>query len=403
MWVEASASNILKGCDIMIYLGIDIAKITHFAIVMNDNGEELVPVFSFNNDIKGFQLLLSKLEPFDKSDIVVGLESTAHYANNLVYFLFDHKYNIAVINPIQTAALKKTNIRKTYTDKTSTRTIVKSLILNGYRLFSQQDLLSLRLKNLCRFRGKIKKSKARLKIQLLTYIDLSFPELQFFFKSGLHIKTCYSILMKHSDPDEIAALHLTYLGNLLSKSSRGHFGREEAIALKSLAKSSVGSGSATVTIQITQSISQIELLEKQIKELEEIIISIMIKIDSVIMSIPGIGYLNGAMILGEIGSISRFNHPSKLLAFAGLDPVVKQSGKFKAKEVRMSKRGSKMLRYALINAAWNVSLNNKTFNDYFKLKRSQCNHHFAALGHVAHKLVRVIYKMLKDNVAFNLD
>ena len=129
----------------------------------------------------------------------------------------------------------------------------------------------------------------------------------------------------------------------------------------------------------------------------------MIAMDSVILTVPGIGFLNGAMILGEIGDISRFSNPSKLLAYAGLDPTVNQSGKFTAKTTRMSKRGSSLLRYALINAAWNVSLNNKTFNDYFVLKKSQGNGHYAALGHVAHKLVRVIFKMLRDNVAFNLD
>jgi transposase len=299
--------------------------------------------------------------------------------------------------------LKKTNIRKTSTDKTATLLIVKSLIINGYRLFSKEDMNTLRLKNLCRFREKIKKSKTRLKIQLTSYADIIFPELSQFFNSGLHTKTCYELLKKHPFPSDIAALHLTSLSNLLSKASHGRFGREEAIALKSLAKSSVGISDPSIPIQIAHSIAQIELFENQIKELDDLIGSIMIEMDSVIMTIPGIGYLNGAMILGEIGNISRFSEPSKLLAFAGLDPVVKQSGKFKAKEVRMSKRGSKTLRYALMNAAWNVSLNNKTFNDYFQKKRSQCNYHYAAVGHVAHKLVRVIYKMLKDNVAFNLD
>ena len=129
----------------------------------------------------------------------------------------------------------------------------------------------------------------------------------------------------------------------------------------------------------------------------------MLEMDSVILTIPGIGFLNGAMILGEIGDISRFSNPSKLLAYAGLDPTVNQSGQFNAKTTRMSKRGSTLLRYALINGAWNVSLNNKTFNDYFMLKKSQGKNHYAALGHVAHKLVRVIFKMLKDNVAFNLE
>jgi len=104
--------------------------------------------------------------------------------------------------------------------------------------------------------------------------------------------------------------------------------------------------------------------------------------DSVILTIPGIGFLNGAMILGEIGNISRFSNPSKLLAYAGLDPTVNQSGKFNAKSIKMSKRGSKLLRYALINAARNVSLNNKTFNDYFNLKRSQGNNHYKLTLHL---------------------
>jgi len=396
-------SNTFKGCGYMIYIGIDIAKQKHFAAAMTADGEVLIPPFGFMNNSEGFSLLLSKLKPFDKSSLLIGLESTAHYGENLICYLFDLGYRIAVINPIQTATLRKTNIRKTKTDKVDTLLIIKSMIVNTHRLFAKTDINSLRLKSLCRFREKTKKSKSRLKIQLVTYVDILFPELQYFFKSGLHTNTCYTLLKEYSNPNDIAALHLTYLGNLLKKASHSHFGKEEAIALKSLAKSSIGTGNTSVSIQITQSISQIELLEKQIVELDENIKSLMLEMDSVILTIPGIGFLNGAMILGEIGDISRFSNPSKLLAYAGLDPTVNQSGKFNAKRTRMSKRGSKLLRYALINAAWNVSLNNKTFNDYFILKRSQGNNHYAALGHVAHKLVRIIFKMLKDNVAFNLN
>lgn len=387
----------------MIYVGIDIAKQKHFAAAMTADGEVLIPPFGFENNSEGFKLFLSKLKTFEKKNILIGLESTAHYGENLVYHLFDLGYRIAVINPIQTATLRKTNIRKTKTDRVDTLLIIKSMIVNNHRLYTKVDIDSLRLKSLCRFREKIKKSKSRLKIQLVTYIDVLFPELQYFFKSGIHIKTCYELLKRHSAPDDIAALHLTYLGNLLQKASHGRFGKEEAIALKGLAKSSVGTGNTYVSIQITQSISQIELLEKQLAELDETIKSIMLEMDSVVLTIPGIGFLNGAMILGEIGDVSRFSNPSKILAYAGLDPTVNQSGKFTAKSTRMSKRGSKLLRYALINAAWNVSLNNKTFDDYFKLKRAQGNNHYAALGHVAHKLVRIIFKMLKDNVAFNLN
>lgn len=387
----------------MIYVGIDIAKLTHFAAAMTSDGEVLISPFAFENNSNGFKLLVSRLEPFEKDDIVIGLESTAHYGETLVFYLFNLGYHLAVINPIQTATLRKTNIRKTKTDQVDTFLIIKSMIVNDYHLFSKSDADTLRLKSLCRFRDKAKRSKAKFKIQLVAHMDVFFPELQYFFKSGLHGNTCYTLLKKHTCPDEIAALHLTYLGNLLRKASHGHFGKEEAIALKSLAKSSVGTSDTSVSIQITQTLEKIELLEEQINKLNENIQSIMYKLDSVILTIPGIGFLNGAMILGEIGDVSRFSNPSKLLAYAGLDPSVHQSGQYRANNSRMSKRGSKILRYAFINAAWNVSLNNKTFGDYFELKKSQGNSHYAALGHVAHKLVRVIYKMLKDGVAFNLD
>lgn len=150
----------------------------------------------------------------------------------MVFYLFNLGYHLAVINPIQTAVLRKTNIRKTKTDPVDTFLIIKSMIVNEYHLFSKSDADTLRLKSLCLFRDKAKRSKAKFKIQLVAHMDVIFPELQYFFKSGLHVNTCYTLLKKHSCPDEIAALHLTYLGNLLRKASHGHFGKEEAIALK---------------------------------------------------------------------------------------------------------------------------------------------------------------------------
>lgn len=93
--------------------------------------------------------------------------------------------------------------------------------------------------------------------------------------------------------------------------------------------------------------------------------------DSAIMTIPGIGYINGGMLLGEIGDIHRFSNPNKLPAFAGLDPFLYQSGNFQAKQTRMSKRGSRVLRYTLVNAAWNVERNNATFKAYYNAKRAE--------------------------------
>lgn len=305
----------------MIYVGIDVAKETHVAAAMNTDGVVLLEPFAFQNDHEGFHLLKAKLETLEKNDLLIGLESTAHYAENLIFFLHAQEYRLAVINPVQTAAVRKTGIRKTKTDKIDSLLICKTLALNSFRLYTENDVKTLQLKSLCRFRQKLKKSKARLKIQLVSYVDMIFPELQFFFRSGLHIKTCYELLKAYSSPDDIAALHLTKLSNLLSKASRGRFGKADASSLKSLAASSVGVKNTYISIQITQTIAQIELIESQLGELEQIIGQAMDELDSVIMTVPGIGKLNGAMILGEIGDIHRFSHPSKLLAYAGLDPV----------------------------------------------------------------------------------
>lgn len=387
----------------MIYLGIDIAKNLHVAAAISSDGEIIFEPFEFSNDSEGFSKLLSAVQSFQKDELIIGLESTAHYGNNLVVFLFNRGFSIAVINPIQTSVMRKNNIRKTKTDKIDALLVAKTLMISKFRLVSKQDIELLKLKDLCRFRQKLIKARTTVKIQLTTYVDQIFPELQYFFKSGLHHKACYSLLKEASLPEDIASMHMTHLASLLNKASHGHFKKDKAQELRVLAQKSVGTGNKTISIQITQSISQVELYDRQLEEIHAEIEKTMTSLNSVIMSIPGIGFLNGAMILGETGNIARFSDPSKLLAFAGLDPSVHQSGNFRADKTRMSKRGSRMLRYALINAAHNVVLNNKTFKTYYDLKISQGRSHYNALGHCAGKLVRVIYKMLTCNIEFNLE
>ena len=393
----------MKGDFLMFYVGIDIAKLHHFASVLSSDGEVLTEPFEFTNDYDGFQKLLSVLNSFEKNSLIIGLESTAHYGDNLVSFLFSLHFKVCVINPIQTATLRKNNIRKTKTDKVDTFLIAKELMLNPHRFVCEYDIQIMKLKSLCRFRQKLVKSRTRVKIQLTSYVDQLFPELQYFFKSGIHHKACYALLAECSAPDGIASMHLTHLTNLLNKASHGHFKKDTAQKLRVLAQKSVGTGNKSISIQITQSLEQIALFDRQEGEVLAEIESIMESLDSVILTVPGIGYLNGAMILGEIGDINRFSHSSKVLAFAGLDPSVYQSGNFKAKHTRMSKRGSKVLRYALMNAAHNVVRNNKTFKVYYDSKIAEGRCHYNALGHCAGKLVRIIYKMLSCNVKFNLD
>ncbi len=388
----------------MIYVGIDIAKTNHYASIVNySTGEVIQNPFLVTNNKQGFELLYSKIKDFDKDKVLIGLESTAHYGNNLIFYFHEKQFKLGIINPIQTATLRKTRIRKVKNDKVDSILICEALSLGYYNLLSDYDIKLLEIKSLCRFHKDLKDKASEAKIQLKTYVDQLFPELNGFFKDNLDIKTAHELLKLYQSPKVISKVNLTKLSNLLVKSSRGKYDKSRAIELKELASNSVGIDNYALSIQIKMTIELIELLESQIKDIEKQVSDFIKKSDNVITSIPGIGFMTAAIIISEIGDINRFNNPGQVLAFAGLDPSVKQSGTFNASSTRMSKRGSSLLRYALILAANNVQLNTKTFNDYYNAKRLQGKLHYNALGHCAGKLVRNIFYMLKRNVKFNLD
>ena len=387
----------------MIYVGIDIAKNTHWASAMNSDGEILLEPFSFQNNNEGFQKFISKLSSFDKQKMLIGLESTAHYGENIISYLFNLDYKIGIINPIQTSNLRKSNIRKTKNDKVDTFIIIKSLTLNNYNLVTTRDINNIKLKGLSRSRHNLIVMRSRSKIQLASFIDQLFPELNKFFKGNLHLNVSYQLLKEYSSPKDISSLHLTKLSNILHHNSHGRYIKQDAIRLRELAKNSVGIDNPTLSLQIKQAILQIELYTSQIEEIEKLSKQILDEMESKLLTIPGMSYNQATVIHGFIGDINRFNKSCQLLAYAGLDPSVYQSGNFEARSTRMSKRGNSLLRYNLVYSAHNLVLHNRTFKEYYDLKRSQGKTHYCALGHCAHKLVRIIFKILKSNVDFNLD
>ena len=384
----------------MVYIGIDIAKYSHFASVVSSDGEIIVKPFSFQNSREGFMKLVEEIENFQ--DCLIGLESTGHYAENLIYFLYERNYKIALINPIQTDSLRDSNIRKTKTDKLDTMLIVECLILKKYSLVNFQDINIIKLRRLSRFRMELIQQQTRIKTQLTGCLDIVFPELSRFFKGNLHLNTSYALLEKYSSANSIRSVRIDGLTNLLYNNSKGKYTYDDALILKNLAKNSVGLDNPSIDLQIKCLITQLRLYKKQIKDIDLEIITLMKIIDSKIITIPGISYNLGAMIISEIGDIKRFSNPSKLLAFAGLDPVVKQSGNFQADSMKISKRGSTYLRYAIYRAAFLIIYNNETFHKFYLDKRAQGKSHRVALGHVCNKLVRIIFKILTDNIDFEL-
>ena len=381
----------------MIFIGIDIAKNSHFASAVNSDNEVIVKPFKFTNDDKGFNLFINTFKNFDLSNCIVGLESTGIYGDNLTTFLFSKGFKIGRINPIQTDSLRSSNIRKTKNDKIDTLLIAKCLMLGNYTLVTEKDIEIIKLRTICRFKFDVKKSQSKAKVQLVTCLDIAFPELSNFFKGNLHIKSSYALLTKYPTAKIIANTRIDALTNLLYSASKGHFKTDKAIALKDLAKHSIAMDNPAIGKQIQMLIEQIQMLQKQI---DFDITNIMEKLNSPILSIPGIGVWLGAIIISEIGDITRFSSATKLLAFAGLDPSVRQSGNFNANNTKISKRGSKHLRFAINYAAELIIWNDDTFYQYYTMKLAQGKSYLNAIGHVAHKLTRVIFKLLTTNTTF---
>lgn len=385
-----------------IYIGIDIAKNLHYASIVDSFGQVIEKPFPFENNKEGFKILLSKTSSFNKDDCIFGMESTAHYSNNLSNFLLINNFHIFIINPLQTFALRKTQIRDAKNDKVDSFIICQALTMHLGNEVSLNDTF-VELRDICKSYQNIMTMRSRTKIQLISYLDQSFPELAKESKASIHGKAIYALLKEYPLPAQINKVRMDKLTRILSDNSRGKYKRDKALRLKELCQTTVGIQRDSLGLQIQLAISQIELYSKQLEEIKSKISDIVSSLDSPIMTIPGMGIIQAAMILSSIKNINLFSSPSKVLAYAGLDPRVRQSGNFTAVTTRMSKRGSSMLRYALIMSAHNVVKNNKTFKDYYDKKRGEGKRHYNALGHVANKLVRVIYKLLSCNINFDLN
>ena len=385
----------------MFLLGIDIAKLNHVASCIDSSTNEVIfSNFKFKNDFKGFSALLDKIKSLDVKNLIIGLESTSHYGENLINFLFKQHFKVALINPLQTSHLRKANIRDAKNDRLDSLNIARSLIFGKLNFVSEKNIDCFSLKKLTRFRSNLIKQRSKAKIQLTSLLDLLFPELQYLFKSKIHSKAIYSLLKKYPSAEEIAALKDDEISNLLYASSKGHFKREKSIELKSLAKTTVGIKDTSVSLHVIQLIELIELFDRQIKDIVTKITDTVNKLDTKLLSVPGINIIACAIILGETNNFDNFSNATKLLAFAGLDPKIRQSGNFSTTSCRMSKKGSPYLRYALIFTAWNAVRHSEKFNKYYCLKRSQSKSHYNALGHVAHKLVRVIFTLIKKDISY---
>ena len=389
----------------MIYVGIDVAKDKHDCFAMNSDGEILIEKLTITNNIDGFETLYNSLMNFSDSlyNIKVGLEATGHYSNNILNFLTEKGFNIYLINPLQTNLyVKGQSLRKTKTDKLDAHVIATMLVSDNLKPYIPVSYHISELKSLTRHRFRLVKENSKFKTSLVRLVDIVFPELPKIVSSVAQ-KSCLALLYELPSAKDIAECNLTHLTHLLSNNSYKHFGRDKAIQIRDLARNSIGLNSNSVSFELKQTISIIQFIQEQLDDVEKRIKQILKEINSPILTIPGISFKTAGSILAEIGDISRFDSPAKLLAFAGLDPSMYQSGKFFSTHSVMVKRGSKYLRFALMTAARMVCLNDATFCTFKDRKMAEGKHYMVTMGHVAKKLVRVIYYLLKTNNIYQAD
>ena len=389
----------------MIYVGIDVASKKHDCYIVSNANLQSGQLLTINNDSKGFEelktLILDSMDNLGDDSVRIGLESTGHYSHNILHYLVGNGFDTMLINPLLTNMERKaSSVRKTKTDTIDAKSICMFLMRNQeFKPYTLASYHSRSLKSLSRRRVSLVKQLTKHKQELNVLITTVFPEYLSVF-SSLHINSSLEILHKYGIPSNIAKARIDGLTSTIRKHSHGHHGQQTAALIKELAKTTVGDKDELYAIQIKLCVEMIRTLRKHIKVYEAEIHKIMDVHCPIILSIPGISYVTGAIIIGEIGNILRFKSADKLLAFAGLDPGVYQSGNYDANKLAISKRGSSYLRWAFHTSASIIIHHDNTFASYYAKKRKEGKHHLVALGHVSKKLVRVVFSILKYNCTF---
>ena len=382
----------------MYIVGIDIGKNHHEASIVSPEGKQIGRSLRFATTHKGADSLMSFIfKNIGNSPCVFGMEATGHYWYPIYSFLKAKGYTIYVINPIQSDSLRKMYIRQTKNDSIDSFLIAEVIRFGQFGTTSMADENILAMRQLCRYRDSVISSRTEIKLRIGTIMEQIFPEYEKQF-SSLWVSTSMGILEKYLTPENIENAPIDELFEIIKDKSHNKLTMKKAISIREAAADTFGIKIAqdAFSFQLKQLIDRMNFLDKQIEALDCQILEYYEKFDCYLHTIPGIGMIAAATILTEIGDINRFKSSSALVAFAGIDPTVRQSGEFSSTHNHMSKRGSPYLRHAIFLAATTCSFHNSPLNAYYKKKREQGKHHLTATGAVARKLTTVIYAVLRD-------
>lgn len=386
----------------MLYIGIDVSKYKHDCIVVNDAGAIIRNAFSFDNSRSGFDQFTEMYRSLDPKEIKrIGFEATGHYQDNLKVYLERSGIGFMELNALLVHKFKNSQtLRGVKTDKTDARLIASYLSSIEFKPYPKISYHTLALRSLCKRHFDLINERTKYLIRITNFLDRTFPEFKESINGNIKSKTAMYILHYYGIPAKIANINAQSYENI-RKCSYGKFSVAKFNRLRELASNTVGFSYETDLLEIKSLLRVYDTLQDEISLVENEITTHLSKINSHIPSILGIGKVSAASIIAEIEDISRFDSPNKILAFAGLDPRIYQSGTQESRG-RMNKKGSVVLRRVLMNCAESVLMYNPAFYAYYRKKRDEGKSHRVAISHVARKLVRIIYKLETERIDFDL-
>lgn len=384
----------------MYFVGIDISKYKHDCFIMSETGDVISNSFTITNNQDGFHMLLTVLNSLDiQEEIRIGFEATGHYALNLKLFLEKAHYSFMEFNPVLLAKFNKSQtLRRTKTDAIDCASIARWLMTVDYKPYPVGFYHTYSLKSLTRLRDTLVKQRSFYIVKITNVLDHTFPEFKPFFGNRF-TKTALYLLENYGSAEKMARMNSASYDNL-RKISRGKFSIQKFLKLKELAANTVGEDNEIFSLQLQSLLNLYNQSAIEVGKLEEQIITLINDIQPKSMTIPGIGPLSAAVIYAEYGDINKFNSPSAMLSFAGLEPGYYQSGTSEHRG-HMVKHGSAHLRFTLMNLCIPLIQYNMVFAEYYSKKRNEGKTHRVACSHVIKKLIRIIYHLEKENLDFD--
>ena len=384
----------------MYFIGIDISKYKHDCCIISAANQKVVSKVTIENNKSGFEELLTIINSLSNpADIKIGFESTAHYALNLELFLENSLLTFMEVNPVLISEYKKSKtLRRTKTDSVDCESIARWLMTVEYKPHPKGFYHAYSLKSLTRLRDKLIRQRSFYLVKITNVLDHTFPEFKPFFSERFS-KTALYLLENYGSAEKMARMNSVSYEKLRSL-SRGKFSPQQFLQLKELAANTVGVNNSIFDVELKSLLTLYKSLDKEIDILEKEIIKLIEEIHPHYMSIPGIGPLSAAVIYSEYGDISNFSNSGQMLAFAGIEPGINESGT-ESHGGKMVKRGSSQLRYTLINCCIPLIRFDMTFATYYAKKRGEGKPHRVAITHVAKKLIRVIYALERQDIDFN--